>query len=265
MFVEKEIEEKGVNTVSKKPPVSIIVIIILILVILGMGIFILYDKEIIFSKNKMDNTSKKMDTKNSNPKKDLVKNEEESKTNDESTSTNKNSDEVSANTNKIDGSTIRNLDFSKCLNCSNSSYRISIYHNADGLSAKISENRKSVILNVNWEIYNRRFGSMYSTTGAPSYDITNFTQEVADVYIGGFGQSFTGDTILFLMNDGTVEYMPVVKGLQGYVKNYGKVNGVSDVVKFLTADCPGSVTTLAVRSDGSIYDLQSILMSTGNY
>ena len=61
----------------------------------------------------------------------------------------------------------------------------------------------------------------------------------------------SGDTVFILLEDGTVEYIPIVhmfNNVQGAVSSYVKINGVSDVVKFtLASTSDGDVTTLAIK------------------
>lgn len=97
----------------------------------------------------------------------------------------------------------------------------------------------------------------------------NFNKKIVDVFFGGMGQSMAGDTVFILLEDGTVEYIPIVhmfNNVQGAVSSYGKINGVSDVVKFtLASTSDGDVTTLAIKKDGTFYDLWYSLKDKGNY
>ncbi len=96
-----------------------------------------------------------------------------------------------------------------------------------------------------------------------------FTKQLKDIYIGGFGEDLSNDTILFLMEDGTIEYLPIRNNLQtdpDNLKSYGTLSDLTDIVLFYSATKNGSGTTiLAQASDGTIYDLQSIAGATGNY
>lgn len=110
-----------------------------------------------------------------------------------------------------------------------------------------------------------------------------FDQTIADVFYGGYGQNGPyNDTIFILLEDGTVEYMPLIHMFNApattekafgeaarTIKSYGKLDGVSDVVKFSMAEVDdgfsGYGTTIAIKSDGSFYDLSTILDETGNY
>lgn len=96
-----------------------------------------------------------------------------------------------------------------------------------------------------------------------------FSKQLKDIYIGGFGTDFSNDTILFLMEDGTVEYLPVRNNLQtdpNNLKSYGSLQELTDTVLFYDSakEVIGS-TILAQKSDGTIYDLQPIVSATGNY
>ena len=104
-------------------------------------------------------------------------------------------------------------------------------------------------------------------------DTIQFDQTIADVFYGSHGQNGPfGDTIFILLEDGSVEYIPLVHAFKesvATIKSYGKLDGVSDVVKFSMAAVEdgfsGYGTTIAIKSDGSFYDLSTILEETGNY
>lgn len=96
----------------------------------------------------------------------------------------------------------------------------------------------------------------------------NFDKKIVDVFFGGMGQSSSGDTLFILLEDGTVEYIPIVhmfNHVQAEVVSYGKINGVSDVTKFTLSSTSSGVTTLAIKNDGTFYDLWYALKDTGNY
>lgn len=96
----------------------------------------------------------------------------------------------------------------------------------------------------------------------------NFDKKIVDVFFGGMGQDASGDTLFILLEDGTLEYIPIVhmfNNAQEQVVSYGKVNGVSDIVKLVSSSTSAGVTTLAIKSDGSFYDLWYALENTGNY
>lgn len=113
------------------------------------------------------------------------------------------------------------------------------------------------------------------------YNVTNFTKNIKEVYIAGFGQASGYETAFYVMEDGTVEYTPIkdVLGNNGsssetVLKSYGTITSVSGAVKVISATdyCSndntcmgGSYNVLGIKSDGSFYDLSKILYATDYY
>lgn len=108
----------------------------------------------------------------------------------------------------------------------------------------------------------------YPDVVAPSCEdeqTITFSQGVIDVFTGGFGQSVGGEVVFFLLEDGTVEFMPLHDALlNDRYESYGKVEGVENVVRLTTVGVNyqnyigGHVTTIAIRADGSFYDLADV-------
>lgn len=95
-----------------------------------------------------------------------------------------------------------------------------------------------------------------------------FDKKVIQVLFTGFGQAPGHETIFFLMEDGTVEYIPYKKALTGEMKSYGAIPNVTDVVKLFTGTCEiigAGADVFGQRADGSFYLLDAILYETGNY
>ncbi len=66
-------------------------------------------------------------------------------------------------------------------------------------------------------------------------EIAFLDRNVVEVYIAGFGNGLGGETIFFLMEDGTVEYLPFQYALKNNkFESYGKITGIKDVVKIET-------------------------------
>lgn len=128
-------------------------------------------------------------------------------------------------------------------------------------------------LTLNWDIAKEVYGLTTDKTSTES--LTDFgpnNTEVVDVLACGFGQAAGKETILFLMKDGTVEYIPLRKAFaNNNFKSYGKLSGVENVIKLLPVSvnnrhgAGGYVSTVAQRADGNYYDLSSITRATGNY
>lgn len=144
---------------------------------------------------------------------------------------------------------------------------INITLNESGTVATLSYNRANLsnTYALNWDLTGVEDGVYENQT-------VNFTQKVKDVFFGGIGQDSTGDIILFLMEDGTVSYIPVYQtlstsGVDG-LTTYETFNNLTDVVKFYTANATSnassSVTVLAQTEDGTLYDLRELLNSTNN-
>lgn len=100
----------------------------------------------------------------------------------------------------------------------------------------------------------------------------NFTKKVVDIFFGGIDQDASGDTILFLMEDGTVGYLPLKKAYatnNESLNSYGSLSGISNIVKFYSANANSQmgsgITILAQDNEGNLYDLSTTLRETGNY
>lgn len=152
-------------------------------------------------------------------------------------------------------------------------YRLGVHRsNNDGngvFGAYISTDNSQVDLYIYWNYIAGYYGVPTENTNRELATLT-FDQPVVDIIFGETGQSVSGDVLLFLLADGTVEYMPVAKALLSHdFRSFGQLAGVEKVVKFYhvdavsdTGDWSGYVTTLAQREDGSIVDLQSFMLAT---
>ena len=106
-----------------------------------------------------------------------------------------------------------------------------------------------------------------------TFTISNFSKRVIDVFDGTIGQDIYGETLIFLMEDGSIEYLPVRYALyRGTVQSYGKLDNVEGIVKLYSVFARGKgdvtgggMSILAQKLDGTYYDLASILSATGNY
>ena len=100
-----------------------------------------------------------------------------------------------------------------------------------------------------------------------SFTINNFSEDIIDIRSGGIYLSVDGATIIFLMEDGSVEYIPLYKALEtNDVRSYGKLEGVEDIVKLYNVSAipknspiGARTTLLAQKADGTFYDLSQIL------
>lgn len=155
--------------------------------------------------------------------------------------------------------TTRGFDSTKCVD--DNSNNFSLVTSDDATYFSLNKENNIVELTVYWD--NIKEGWGIEPQQQSNYIINNFNGQVVDVYSGLIGQDATGEVAVFLLEDGSVEYIPLYNALKTQnIKSYGKINGVEDVVKFYSAvaspkDSPvGSYTTiLAQKKDGTFYNL----------
>lgn len=179
-----------------------------------------------------------------------------------------NETEEDVNDNSLD------FDTSKIVNSNSDTY--TLVNNGHTINISLDETRKVVTLSYNRKVLSDTYTLNWDLTGVEDYVYENkqltFEKEIKDIYFGGIGQDATGDIILFLMSDGTVEYIPVYQallsnGIEG-LTSYGVLPNITDVVKFYmvnaSAGMSGSVSILAQTKDGTLYDLAPIINDTSN-
>ncbi len=240
--------------------VMLICLIVCIVLLMCLGGFIVYDK--LSSK---DEQGKNNTTTNSS----LQENDKINTTNNKTNSTNDNT------TNTENSKPISIYD-GNCLNESNYNYELGQAVNLNWIDVEQSSDQSNaVVLSINWDSarndWNSTMGSGHS--GVEKFIINNFSGKVTDIYFDVFGYDLMGTTILFLIDDGSVEYMPVIKCLESVTfKSYGKLSGVENITKFYHASAvPKNANTgahdtiLAQQANGNYYDLNSLLVKTGNF
>ncbi len=167
------------------------------------------------------------------------------------------------------------FDTSKIVNSTADSYELQNYNGT--INVRLDNTRKIATLSFNRKTLSDTYGLNWDTTGVVEGTVEDktitFTQGIKDVYVGGIGQDMSGDIILFLMDDGTVEYIPVYKalstgGVDG-LTSYGTLQDLKDVVKFYSVmairnPVGSSVTILAQTKDGTLYDLAPIINDASN-
>lgn len=209
----------------------IIIVIILLLTCIGMGAFIFINKDKITSQ-KSNTTTMTNDNKNVEDKK---------------------------------------------TECTKISYDINtdqygLSANAVGISVLVDSTRKTARISVNAATISSAFGlSLVATTDTSTYELIGtkfFDKKIVQVLIDGSGQDASSATILYLMEDGTVEYVPILKDINTNwsqadntkkFNSYGKLNGIAD------AESKGYHTVLARKVDGTVINLADIFKATGNF
>ena len=168
------------------------------------------------------------------------------------------------------------FDTSKIVNSNGNADTYTLANYGHTINISLDETRKVVTLSYNRKVLSDTYTLNWDLTGVEDYVYENkqltFEKEIKDIYFGGIGQDATGDIILFLMSDGTVEYIPVYQallsnGIEG-LTSYGVLPNITDVVKFYTVNAStgmiGSVSILAQTKDGTLYDLAPIINGTSN-
>lgn len=224
---------------TKKGNKVLVVFFILFLILsIGMGTFIFINKDKLFSKN--TTSVEKNETKDST-KKD---------TNKETSTTSDECDKVSydLNTNEY-GLSVTNA----------------------GLSVNINPSRKSADISFNGATLSKTFSlgwvTAADTVAYEKIDTKTFDKKITQVLIDGCGQDASGMSIIYLLEDGTIEYVPILKDINanwGQTDNTKKFNsvkldGVSNIISLISAEANGYHTVLARKADGTVINLSGKL------
>ena len=214
----------------------VVLLVLLILLVLGMGGYLVYDK--VLSKE--------------------VKEEKQENITKEETVEEKNNNSINASD--------LVLDSSKCINQKNMVYSLSTNFDINGIS--IIYNNGNVNISITPEIVKNSYNGINISNS--SYTV-NFNKKIVDIYVDGYGQSIGYETILFLMEDGTVEYIPFYYACNNDSFKTIKLDGVDNIIKFLSASASpvepggGYHTILAQKQDGTFYDISLMLKQTQYY
>ena len=148
-----------------------------------------------------------------------------------------------------------------------------------GIGVLVDSSRKKAVISYNDTMLVKAHGVDIKASGDEySYtkiDEKTFEKKIVQVLIGGFGQDATYNSILYLMEDGTLEYTPITKDLDTYFKqedntkkfnSYGKLEGVKDIVYMMNVlFSAGGGTVVGRKADGTLVDLSEPLKATGNF
>ena len=154
----------------------------------------------------------------------------------------------------------------------------SLSANSVGIMVFVDKTRKTARISYNGATVSNALGLNWVTaTDTSTYepiDTKTFDKKITQVLIDGSGQDATSATILYLMEDGTVEYVPILKDINTNwsqtdntkkFNSYGKLNGVSDIISLIPAEAQGYHTDLARKVDGTVINLADALKATGNF
>ena len=134
-----------------------------------------------------------------------------------------------------------------------------------------SEPSTTISIYLNYSEINRIFNTNF--TSANSNHEIHFTKKVADTYFANLSSQSPGyEVLLFLMEDQTVEYIPLGKMVtENRFESVGTLPDVNNVVKFFSGDRCGNGlgacmhTTYVITENGQIFDLYPIIEATGAF
>ncbi len=119
-------------------------------------------------------------------------------------------------------------------------------------------------LKLNWADLNAMYKTSHDEATNSEIEL-EFPQNISDIIIIGAGQTVGMERILFLMEDGSVEYVPVAEAVkENNFASRGKVENLKNIVKFYKGGFDtkegvgGGAMSYAQDADGKIYLLYSV-------
>ena len=163
---------------------------------------------------------------------------------------------------------------SKSLNTTNQTYTLLGSSSNGGINLAFDADKKKATVTLSACTINLTYNLGWVTANENACDVREkehrgditFDQEVSEFMFGGFGQEASNETMLFLMKDGTVEYIPIAKAYKAkspeeIKSTYGTIPEVKNIIKLYQVSAGSYVTVLAQKADGSFYDLNESLSS----
>lgn len=138
--------------------------------------------------------------------------------------------------------------------------------NSGGLKIEIKEGKPFLTTDIEDEQYKFYFSEVKEQV--KNKEITGFKSKVKDVYYAYMGNGDPAPMILFLMEDGTVEFVDSLKMLTNEkYESQGKIKELSNIVKFVHLNAQefdengegmgGWITVAAIDEDGYSFDLSA--------
>ena len=251
-------ESKNKKTIKGKGLKAYIIVIIIIALAITYGCGFLLGKKLYEKENEPKESDKSVEEQNNNVEETQEEKKEEQK--EEKNTTIKENNSQSEQIKKVENTHI----YGKNENAKpNSDYPdvtympISVSRN--GITAYINKDLKTATLKIDSQAYGSKLDKSIELN-------ISFDREILEIFFGLFGQGEDGTTLLFLMKDGTIEYIPLYENLNGKdnnqisnIKSYGIIKGVSNVVALVQmeveTELSGYYSVGARLADGSFYDL----------
>ena len=190
------------------------------------------------------------------------------------TNTNANNSQLSNNNNEpIQCNSIINFDKTKCINCDKTNFNITSENNnisrdgvsSQGVSVSIDENNENV---VNFQLqYDAILGIVKKNNTDNYYDTVSLTfpKKVEHIFMGRLGMTPDDIIILFILEDGSLEYVRYYDIAYNQTFTNIAINNVSDIVRFDIVSLSAKIgsgsktTTIAYKIDGTYYDLSEYI------
>ena len=216
----------------------IVLLVILIILVLGMGGYLVYDK--VLSKEEV----------------------KEEKVEDKTGEVKEIENTISKDETKDTSASSMILDGRKCINNKGAEYYLSSNTSINGLNITYYDNSLNVSVEPSLikNIYND-----IQINDAKSYNIS-LSKRAVDIYLDGFGQSVGYETLFILMEDGTVEFVPLYYAFKNNNFQSYKLDGVENIIKFISVSAGrAGHSVLAQKPDGTFYDISLMLLDTQYY
>lgn len=139
----------------------------------------------------------------------------------------------------------------------------------DWISLKKVDNKYYLL--IDWVKANNIYGDVIKAKDKNEFLINNLdVNKVKSYKIISTYNAVGNEYVMFLMTDGTLEYIPIYKALtESEIKSYGRIKNVDNVVELVSAsaspidsDVGNYVTTIAKTSDGNCYNLYVALQKS---
>ena len=150
---------------------------------------------------------------------------------------------------------VLSFDKTKCINCDLKDVDVHRY----GAKVYVGNNYNAVIDEENEKVVNIE---MQGDLFVPVTSLT-FDKKVSSIYDGYFDTNSLAKVFVFLFEDGTVGYIKL-SDVENGIYNYEIISDVKDVIRFDTIgytdkDYNYTITTIALKQDGTFYDLSKYI------
>lgn len=133
----------------------------------------------------------------------------------------------------------------------------------------ILDSNKQISININWNLIKEKIDSSITKQNIEEVKVSDFDQEISDIFIGGVGNDISSELIILLMKDGTLEYIKIWDYISTNTATitHKKINGITEVIKLyyasedfeLNSGVGGGMTVLAQKADGNYYNLSQYI------